>query len=126
MLVYAAMGRGAEERKRARAEALISTGDFATSGQVLQEFYTVVTRKGVPLSPARAFGWIERLVRFPCVAVDAALVIDAIAISKRYRISYWDGAILAAAGSAEAETLYTEDLNHGQVYGSVRVENPFL
>jgi predicted nucleic acid-binding protein len=120
------MGRGAEERKRARAEALIFAGGFATSGQVLQEFYTVVTRKGVPLSPARAFAWIERLVRFPCVAVDSSLVIDAIAISERYRISYWDGAILAAAESTGAETLYTEDLNHGQVYGSVRVINPFL
>jgi predicted nucleic acid-binding protein len=120
------MGRGAEEKKRARAEALISHGDFATSGQVLQEFYTVVTRKGVPLSPARAFAWIERLVRVPCVAVDAALVIDAMAISERYRISYWDGAILAATGSAGAKTLYTEDLNHGQVYGSVRVINPFV
>jgi predicted nucleic acid-binding protein len=120
------MGRGAEARKRARAEALISAGDFATSGQVLQEFYTVVTRKGVPLSPRQAFDWIERLVRFPCVAVDTSLVVEAIAISERYRISYWDGAILTAAGFAGAQTLYTEDLNHGQVYGSVRAVNPFL
>jgi predicted nucleic acid-binding protein len=120
------MGRGTEERKRARAEVLLSEGDFATSGQVLQEFYTVVTRKGVPLSPAQAFLWIERLVRFPCVPVDAAVVVEAIAISERYRISYWDGAILAAAESVDAATLYTEDLKHSQLYGSVRVINPFL
>ena len=121
------MGRGPEEQKRARAESLVLSGSFATSGQVLQEFYTVVTRKGAaPLSPARAFEWIERLVRFPCVPIDTALVIDAIAMSERYRISYWDGAILAAAESVGAKTLYTEDLNHGQVYGSVTVINPFL
>lgn len=40
-------------------------------------------------------------------------------------ISYRDGAILAAAAIARAPLVYTEDLNHGQAYGSVRVLNPF-
>jgi predicted nucleic acid-binding protein len=120
------MGRGAESKKRARANELILAGDFGTSGQVLQEFYTVATRKGESLTPKEAFSWIERLVNFPCVPIDAALVVDAIAISDRYRISYWDGAIIAAAETLGAATLYTEDLNHGQMYGSVRVINPFL
>jgi predicted nucleic acid-binding protein len=47
-------------------------------------------------------------------------------LSERYRINYWDGAILAAAEALGAETLYTEDLGHGQIYGSVRAINPFL
>jgi predicted nucleic acid-binding protein len=59
------------------------------------------------------------------VPVDAPLVKLGIAIAERYRIDYWDGAILAAAEALGAETLYTEDLNHGQLYGSVRVINPF-
>ena len=46
-------------------------------------------------------------------------------MSVRFKISYWDGAIIAAAEALGAETLYTEDLNDGQLYGSVRVENPF-
>ena len=54
------------------------------------------------------------------------LIKVAIEISWRYRISYWDGAILAAAERLGAEVLYTEDLNHGQAYGTVRVINPFL
>ena len=33
---------------------------------------------------------------------------------------------VAAAEALGARTLFTEDLNHGQVYGSVRVVNPFL
>jgi predicted nucleic acid-binding protein len=40
--------------------------------------------------------------------------------------STWDGAIVAAAQSLGAGVLYTEDLSHGQDYGGVRVENPFL
>ncbi len=41
------------------------------------------------------------------------------------QIQYWDAAILVAAMRLGARVLYTEDLNHGQTYGSVRVENPF-
>ena len=44
----------------------------------------------------------------------------------RYELSYWDGAIISAAESLGASILYTEDLNHGQHYGSVRAVNPFL
>jgi predicted nucleic acid-binding protein len=42
-----------------------------------------------------------------------------------YRISFRDSLILAAAESAGAEILYSEDLNHGQQYGNVRILNPF-
>jgi predicted nucleic acid-binding protein len=62
----------------------------------------------------------------PCALIDPSLIRTAIAVSQRYRIHYWDGAILAAAESLGAEIVYTEDLNHGQSYGSVRVINPFL
>jgi predicted nucleic acid-binding protein len=41
------------------------------------------------------------------------------------QIQYWDAAILVAAMRLGARVLYTEDLNHGQTYGSVCVENPF-
>ncbi len=45
--------------------------------------------------------------------------------SERYRLSYWDGEIVAAAELMGAKTLYTEDLNDGQRYGGVCVCNPF-
>ena len=60
-----------------------------------------------------------------CVTVDKTLRV-AIVISLQHRISYWDGAILAAAERLGAEIVYTEDLSHGQTYGPVRVLNPFL
>ncbi|WP_245435947.1 hypothetical protein [Mesorhizobium tamadayense] len=44
---------------------------------------------------------------------------------QHYEISYWDGAIIAAAERLGVKTLYTEDLNHGQAYGSVVAINPF-
>ena len=68
---------------------------------------------------------MEGLELQDCVTVDKTLRV-AIVISLQHRISYWDGAILAAAERLGAEIVYTEDLSHGQTYGPVRVVNPFL
>ncbi len=127
ILVYAASGAAAEAAKRVKALELIDTVAFGVSAQVLQEFYVVATRKAaVKLTAGEAMWWLDRFEPFPCIATDAALVRSAIAVSERFRISYWDGAVIAAAEQLEAAILYTEDLNHGQAYGPVRVVNPFL
>ena len=126
VLVYAAAGRESEERKREQAIALIAREDVGVSAQVLQEFYVTVARNiEIPMSSEQALEWIEQFESFPCVPVDASLVKIAAEVSERFRISYWDGAILSAAQVLGAETLYTEDLNDGQRYGPVRVVNPF-
>jgi predicted nucleic acid-binding protein len=127
VLVYAAMGAAKDEPKKKRALTLITAADFGTSAQVLQEFYVTVVRKAArPLSPAQALAWIEQWAVFPCQPIDHRLVRVAIAHSERYGISYWDGAIIAAAEALGATTIYSEDLNSGQRYGRVRVVNPFV
>jgi len=126
VLVYAALGKGKDEPKRKRALELIESENFATSAQVLQEFFvTVVKKASRPLSAAQALEWIEQWAAFPCQAVDHQLVRIAIERSERYQISYWDAAILAAAEALGTHTVYSEDLNDGQWYGRVRVVNPF-
>ena len=126
VLIYAALGRGLE-RKRKIAHDLVVNGRFGISTQVLQEFYVNAIRKtGRPLTPDEALEWMDELRIQECVTVDKALIRVGIEISLRHRIDYWDGAILAAAERLGAETVYTEDLNHGQSYGPVRVVNPFL
>jgi len=126
VLVYAVAGRGVEEEKRVRAVELIANEDFGLSAQVLSEFYVTVVRKiEVPLSAEQALEWIEQFDAFPCVAMDRAIVKIAIEHSERYQISYWDGAIVAAAEALGARILFTEDLNDGQLYGDVQVVNPF-
>lgn len=127
VLVYAAAAGEREREKRQTALRLIDETEFGLSAQVMQEFYVTVVRKAeIPLTPVQALEWLEQLRVFPCTDIDANLVIVAVEISERYRISYWDGAIVAAAESLEAPILYSEDLNHQQVYGSVRVLNPFV
>jgi predicted nucleic acid-binding protein len=126
ILIYAATGRVVEPEKYQTGQALLAT-NFGTSGQILAEFYTNVIKKGkTPLSPDEATLWVRALSRKPLQVVDASLVQAGIEMSKRYQISYWDSAIIVAAERLGARTLYTEDLSHGQAYGSVTAINPFL
>ena len=47
------------------------------------------------------------------------------ALATHYQLSHRDGLIVAAATLAQCETLYSEDMQHGQVIGTVKVVNPF-
>ena len=72
--------------------------------------------------------WLVFLGTFPFVPVDARLCHRA-GLRRRAPLSefkYYDAALLAAAERLGAPIFYTEDLNHNQVYGSVRAVNPFL
>jgi predicted nucleic acid-binding protein len=127
VLVYAVSSAEHEAGKSRRALELVETSDFGLSAQVLQEFYVTVTRKiKKPLAPELAVALMDQYRVFPVVATDYPLIVSAVELSLRYGVSYWDGAILAAAEALEAPVLYTEDLNHGQSYGAVRAMNPFL
>jgi predicted nucleic acid-binding protein len=126
ILFYAAMGRYSEPVKYHISRDVMANNHFGVSGQVLAEFFVNVTRKSdKPLTVDEALGWLEDLKDRPCTAIDNELVMQAVNLSRRYMISYWDAALIAAARRMGASILYTEDLNHGQTYGSVRVVNPF-
>ncbi len=62
---------------------------------------------------------------FPVVAADRVLVLDSAATAERHQLSIFDAAIVRAAARAGCEELLGEDFSDGQVFGSVRVRNPF-
>jgi predicted nucleic acid-binding protein len=59
------------------------------------------------------------------VEPGAADVLDAIDNSLRWRLSFWDAMLVTAANKTGASVLWSEDLNPGQRYGGVTVQNPF-
>lgn len=127
ILVYAVSSSREDAAKKTKALDLIQTADFGISTQVLQEFYVTVTRKiQKPLAPETAVALLEEYRLFPTAYTDYPLILSAIEHSLRHGISYWDGAIVAAAEALEASVVYTEDLSHGQRYGATWVINPFL
>jgi predicted nucleic acid-binding protein len=128
ILLYAAAAQAlpADAGKHERALEVVAEGDFAISAQVLQEFYAnAVKLKPAPLPLDEAQQWVDLLGEVECVAIDHRLVMEGILLSRRFKTSYWDGAIIAAAHAAGATTLLSEDLSNGQVYGEVTVLNPF-
>ena len=68
---------------------------------------------------------LTTLAHIPTCPITRELVMDAVALSQRYQISYWDAAIVAAAKLMGCTTVYSEDLNAGQNYDGVTVVNPF-
>jgi predicted nucleic acid-binding protein len=126
VLVYGAAGRLDERRKHLIARDIISAGEFAVSTQVLGEFYAVMRHpQAERLSIRDAQTWLQKLEVFCMTSIDYSVVHAASFIKERYKIQFWDAALVAAAERLKISTLLTEDLNHGQKYGSVTAINPF-
>ena len=129
ILVYAYDRSAGEKHDLAKTliETLWNDNTGIISTQVLQEFYVNVRRKvQSPLSATEARKLIEDYLSWKVVVNDGAALLEAIEIEQRYQLSFWDALIVQAANTGSAEVLYSEDLNDGQRYGEVRVENPFL
>ena len=128
VLIYAydATAGVKHEQAKALVAALWESRHGCLSIQVLQEFYVTVTRKVTrPLAGDMAAEVVADLAAW---RVHAPLVEDvnqAIAIQRRYAISFWDAMIIRSAAQLRCATLWSDGLNAGQVYAEVRVANPF-
>jgi len=100
------------------------SGTLVLSTQVVQEFLVAGLRQ-LSLPGEQLQEATSALLELPLVVIGPPQILSAIRDVERYRISFWDALILAAAQSCGAEGLYTEDLNDGQRYGSVVARNPF-
>lgn|SRR5689334_16516011 len=97
------------------------------SYQVVQEFVNVVLR-GFRITIARSD--LESFLLtalFPMTAVpwSPALTTEALRIQAAHQHSWYDSLIIGAALQGECKVLFSEDLQHGQRFGELVVENPF-
>ena len=128
ILIYAHdLSAGAKHQRAMQlVEELWATGSGVLSTQVLQEFANTVRRKPRrPLSLDDTLQVVRQYLQWQVVINTPTSVVSALELEHRYRLSFWDALILCAAQVANVTTLYTEDLSHGQMYGSVRAINPF-
>lgn len=118
VLLYASSRLPEEANKRSCARELLREPDLAVSVQVLQEFYHQATRPTRPgrLSDEDALRFMEPIMKMPVQAVTLAVFRDGVSISRRFGLSYWDGAILAAARALGCDAVYSEDLSAEQDY----------
>jgi len=123
IIFYAATRDGSSKWETARA--LLQSRRIVVSTQVLMEIYASLLKK-LKLAPEQAREWVSLLARETVIAVEPGDVAAAFDNVDRYQISHWDALILQAAEKSGLDLVYTEDLNHGQMYGPVRVCNPFI
>ena len=117
-----------EPWKRDKAQRLIcnafADGTAVISGQVLGETFVTLVKK-LGFDAEKAADEIRMLSQIKVVEISSSLVLRAIQIKIECQLSYWDSLIVAAAEAASCETVWSEDMNDGQTYGSVTVRNPF-
>jgi predicted nucleic acid-binding protein len=128
ILVYAYDRASGAKHERARklVDQLWESGNGTVSTQVLQEFVVYLRRKVAhPLNTQETRRVLQDFMGWNVFVNTAQSILQALEIEERYKISFWDALIVQAAEGTGAEILYTEDLSHGQIYGGVRVVNPF-
>jgi len=127
VLLYAVSTVPDEREKSATALAILDRDDLVLSVQVLQEFYVQATRATKPdrLAHESAVSLVESWLRYSIVETTVSLVQQALATAARWRISYWDAAIIEAARSGDCAELFSEDLQNGMNFAGVTVRNPF-
>jgi predicted nucleic acid-binding protein len=97
-----------------------------TSAQVLSEYYVTLTRKLKPgIAPDDAWDDVQALMAWDPQQVDRELLSLAREVERRYRLSWWDSMIVAAAQLQSCSVLLSEDLQDGMVFDRVTVRNPF-
>ena len=120
-----------DARKHKAAEKVVhtalTTGNACISHQVVQECLNVALRKAeVALSLDAARAYLEAVLA-PLMQVSAseALYQRALDVQGRWRFSFYDSLIVAAALAAGCRTLLSEDLKHGQRIEQLTMVNPF-
>ena len=118
---------GADPAKQRIAIEVLETGDrLVVSTHVLLETWWVLTRRlAEPLDEDDASKVIDELCALPVVSTDSELVRRAIETSRRFSIAIWDALIIEAARVAGCRRVLSEDLQSGQDFAGVVVENPF-
>ncbi len=129
VFVYARDVSAGEKHLRARhwVNELWRARAGRVSMQVLHEYYVTVTRKLSPgLPPPEARRDVRDLMLWRPVPLEGPLAEAAWSIEDRYRLSFWDALVVAAARRAGCERLLSEDLQGGQDFEGTIVINPFL
>jgi len=105
----------------------IETGNGFISAQVIQEFINVATKKFITPIKNKDLKIYMKEILFPLCKIFPTfdLLEKSLEIYDRYKFSYYDCMIIAAAIQSGAKILLSEDLNNTQRIEGVTILNPF-
>jgi len=126
VLVYIRDPRDRAKQARANAwhEHLWRERRGRTSMQVLSEYYVNARRLG-GVAADDLWKSVERYLAWNPQPIDEPLLRRAHEVEQRWRLSWWDSMVVAAAQLQDCALLLTEDLQDGGVYGTLTVRSPF-
>jgi predicted nucleic acid-binding protein len=127
VLVYA-YDASAPEKQRIAQDLVRKAvaGEIVTSTQVLAEFAATLLHKLTPAArPEDVTDVLDALSPIRTIVPDGGVVRRAVEARAQYGVHFWDGMIVAAAERGRCARIWSEDLNAGQEYFGVVVENPF-
>lgn len=129
IVCYAKFDNDIDKRNVARdlMERSVKNHSGCISAQVAQEFISNAVKKA-KMSVAQISSVVNDLFDSFTVVLPTPWVINySLRVSSRYGFSVWDSFIVASALYAGCDTLYTEDLQNGQIIdGSLTIKNPFI
>lgn len=118
-----------DPRKQRVARDLIRKallGEVVISTQVLAEFSSTLLHKlSPPAHPKDVIALLDALGPIKLIPTDGDTVRRAVEVRGEYGIHFYDAMIVAAAERAGCKRIWSEDLNAGQRYFGIMVENPF-
>ena len=122
--LYAFLDTG-ESEKSARAKELLQRAEPMLSIQVVNEICVNLIKKA-GFSEVQISELIEALYeKYPIVELDESILLTASQLRQEYVFSFWDSMIVACALAANAEILYSEDMQAGLIVrGVLKVINP--
>ncbi|MGB8425939.1 MAG: PIN domain-containing protein [Desulfobacterales bacterium] len=128
VLVYSRDASEPQKQEQAAAwmAHLWRTKTGRLSYQILQEYYITVTAKLQPgLDPESARQEIRALLAWRPIVLDDRVMENAWHVQDNFKVSWWDALVVSAAQLTDCRYLLTEDLQENQMFGSLRVTNPF-
>ncbi len=112
--------------KSSVAEAIVSAIPVLST-QIINEFLNVARVKMNLDLPTRHKVAQNLLHGCTVVSLDVQVVAQAMALEAKYQVSYWDALVISAALAAGCDTLYSEDMQNGQIFENcLTVRNPFV
>ena len=119
--------RSDNPQKQSIARNLLENNDCVASTHVINEISNILTKKYPTLENDIEL-FLQDVTEFcEIITTSVSLTFRALNLHFKYKLSFFDSLIIAAALEADCNIIYTEDMQHGQIIGNIlKIINPFI
>ncbi len=112
--------------KTQQAHTLISAqSTIAVSTQVINEVCVNLLKKAAFTETELRDITDDFFAQWNVVTIGQDIIRHASLLREQYRLSFWDGLIVASALASSATVLYSEDMHDGLAIAGITIVNPF-